>query len=193
MDEIPLPRLGATSYLVLGMVALRGPSTPYQLKQAVERSVGNFWSFPHSQFYDEPARLVRAGLLEEQREVGGRHRRTYTITDAGSEALRAWLREPVAEALEVRDVAQLKLFYEELGDPADVAALARAQVVAYREGLAYLDAIARRYADRPELAYRMAPLDLGVRVYRAALEFWMEMAERPAYRDALSEPTAAGR
>ena len=49
-------RLGPTSYLVLGMVAVRGPSTPYELKRAVARSVGYFWPFPHAQFYAEPAR-----------------------------------------------------------------------------------------------------------------------------------------
>jgi DNA-binding PadR family transcriptional regulator len=191
MEQNPL-RLGATSCLILGMVALRGPSTPYQLKKAVERSVGNFWSFPHSQFYDEPARLARAGLLAEERELDGRHRRTYTITDAGGAAVRAWLREPVSEVMETRDVAQLQLFYGELGEPADIAELAWAQVAAYRERLAVLEGIERHFAGGTGLAYRMAPLALGLRVYQAALEFWMEIAERPPWEEELGEATAAG-
>ena len=56
-------RLSTTSYLVLGMIALRGPSTPYDLKRAVSRSVGYFWHFPHAQLYSEPDRLADAGLL----------------------------------------------------------------------------------------------------------------------------------
>src|SRR5688572_20466911 len=66
------PRLGPTSYLVLGIVALRGPSTPYDLKRFVQLTVGNFWPFPHTQLYAEPARLAEAGLLEETREETGR-------------------------------------------------------------------------------------------------------------------------
>ena len=79
-------RLGPTSYLVLGIVAMRGPSTPYDLKRFVQLSVGNFWPFPHTQLYAEPARLAEAGLLEETREETGRRRRHYTITDGRAAA-----------------------------------------------------------------------------------------------------------
>ena len=51
-------RLSPTSYVVLGLVSLRGPSTPYELKNAVEKSVAYFWTFPHSQLYREPERLA---------------------------------------------------------------------------------------------------------------------------------------
>ena len=68
-------RLGPVSYLVLGIVALRGPSTPYDLKRFVQLSIGHFWPFPHTQLYAEPARLADAGLLEEMREESGRRRR----------------------------------------------------------------------------------------------------------------------
>ena len=45
-----------TSYAaILGTVALRGPSASgNHFKRAIGRSVGYFWSFPHSQLYDEP-------------------------------------------------------------------------------------------------------------------------------------------
>ena len=57
-------RLTTTSYVVLGMIAMRGPSTSYDLKRAVGHSVGYFWPFPHAQLYSEPKRLVELGLLE---------------------------------------------------------------------------------------------------------------------------------
>ena len=64
-------RLSPTSYLVLGLIGLRGASTPYDLKRAVSRSVSYFWPFPHSQLYGEPERLddvvVGAGLEPEHR------------------------------------------------------------------------------------------------------------------------------
>jgi DNA-binding MarR family transcriptional regulator len=86
--------LTPTSYLVLGLLGAMGPSTSYDLKRAVNRSIGEFWSFPHSQLYAEPVRLAAAGLLVEEREEKGRRRRLWSITAAGRDALDAWLAEP---------------------------------------------------------------------------------------------------
>ena len=80
-------RLGPVSYLVLGIIAMLGPSTPYDLKRFVQRSVANFWPFPHTQLYAEPKRLAEAGLLEETREESGRRRRHYAITETGRQRL----------------------------------------------------------------------------------------------------------
>jgi PadR family transcriptional regulator AphA len=172
-------RLGPTSYLVLGMVALRGASTPYELKRAVARSVGYFWPFPHAQFYAEPARLAAAGLLSEQQEPSGRRRRTYAITASGVAALRAWLREPTTGPMEIRDLGELKLFFSELIDAADIVALAQTQERFYRERIAEVEAIAARFGEDPTRTRRMAPLRLGMALYQAAVDFWQEIAAHP--------------
>ena len=52
-------RLTPTSYIVLGLLAWMGESTPYRLKQVVARSVGNFWTLQHAQLSTEPERLAR--------------------------------------------------------------------------------------------------------------------------------------
>ena len=52
------PTLTPTSYIVLGLLAAAGASTPYALKQGVAGSIGHFWSVPHSQLYAEPERLA---------------------------------------------------------------------------------------------------------------------------------------
>src|SRR5256885_16250357 len=75
--------LTPTSYLVLGLLAREGPSTPYDLKRHVAATIGHFWSFPHALLYKEPPRLVELGLLTEAREADGRRRRLFTITDHG--------------------------------------------------------------------------------------------------------------
>ncbi|HMK11556.1 MAG TPA: helix-turn-helix transcriptional regulator, partial [Acidimicrobiales bacterium] len=80
--------LNPVSYVVLGFAAQHSPVTSYDLKQMVAGSVGYFWPFPHSQLYAEPARLVAAGLLDEDVEATGRRRRLYRITPAGRSALR---------------------------------------------------------------------------------------------------------
>src|SRR5436305_11772776 len=98
-------RLSATSYLVLGLIGLRGPSTPYDLKQAANRSINYFWPFPHSQLYSEPERLADAGLLDHEQEETGRRRRRYALNDAGRLALTTWLKTPPGEVFEMRDMA----------------------------------------------------------------------------------------
>jgi PadR family transcriptional regulator, regulatory protein AphA len=171
--------LTVTSYLVLGMIRLRGPSTSYELKRAVGRSVGYFWPFPHAQLYREPVHLVEAGLLEEQQESEGRRRRVYTITPAGEEALREWLREPVHKMLELRDLAQLKLFFSEVMSTGELVALARNQEALHRARLAEYEHIAAHYRDRPGFDRRMAPLSMGLMLEQDEIRFWSTIAEDP--------------
>src|SRR5690606_13071766 len=64
-------KLTPTSYVVLGMVAMRGATTSYDLKRAIGHSVGYFWPFPHAQLYSEPKRLVELGLLSVSSEQDG--------------------------------------------------------------------------------------------------------------------------
>ncbi len=177
-------RLGPVSYLVLGIIAMLGPSTPYDLKRFVQLSVANFWPFPHTQLYAEPERLAEAGLLEETREESGRRRRHYAITDAGRQRLAEWLSEPVATPTEFRDLGLLKFFFAELAEPEAVLALAHEQVTAKRAQLAHFEAMLERYGGRPELASRVLPAELGARVSRAAAEFWEDVVERESQADA---------
>jgi DNA-binding PadR family transcriptional regulator len=167
--------------LVLGLIGLRGPSTPYELKRAVERGgIGEFWPFPHTQLYDEPARLADGGLLDEEREEGGRRRRLYRLTDEGQAALNEWIRRPEGGGFQVRDIASLKLFFSELGaDTADIVALAQLQQAFHRDRLARYEALDARYADRPERARRLAPLQFGLHLTRAAIEFWGSVIDHP--------------
>src|SRR5436190_17819225 len=104
-------KLTPTSYLVLGSITLLGEATSYDLKRLVGLSIGHFWTFPHSQLYAEPERLVRMGLLTEEREAGGRRRRVYSITEEGRGELQDWLRDPETETAEIRYMASLKLFF----------------------------------------------------------------------------------
>lgn len=163
--------LTSTALIVLGLVEAAGEATPYDLKQMVGASVGNFWSVPHSQLYAEPERLAQAGLLSERREEGGRRRRLFALTDAGRAALEAWRAEPPDDPLpELRDPGLLRLFFG-----ADPATLAAARVAAHRAKLAeYQERLAHDPGDGargPWLA-----LEAGVRHEREWVRFWEELA-----------------
>jgi PadR family transcriptional regulator AphA len=170
-------RLSTTSYVVLGMIALRGPSTPYDLKRAVGHSVGYFWHFPHAQLYSEPDRLTDLGLLELSAEATGRRRKTYSLTAAGREALRAWLASPTDEHFQMRDVAELKLFFNEVGDPGNVPALAAEQIAQHEERIAVYEGIVARFGADPVARPRMITLELGLEMEHAALRFWRALAD----------------
>jgi PadR family transcriptional regulator AphA len=176
------PPLSDSAYAVLVLIALRGRSTAYDVKRALARLVGEYWSTPHTQVYRECSRLAAAGLLHEHVEEGGRRRRVYELSPAGHEAVSAWVREPTESSMEIRDVALLKLFAAELSTPEDVRALAERQAADYRRRLEILDATEARFAARPELALRLRNVALGRAVYNAALAFWQEVADDPMLR-----------
>lgn len=128
-------RLSTTSYVVLGLVEMRQPATPYDIKRVAAISTANFWTVPHTQLYSECSRLAREGLLQEQQEQTGRRRKTYRMTDAGQAALDAWRAEPVGEDFELRDPGILKLFFGANPEPLAQAQLAihEKQLATYRE------------------------------------------------------------
>ena len=171
-------RLSPVSYVVLGLLGLRGPSTPYELKRASSRSLDYFWPFPHAQLYDEPARLVEAGLLSRKQEQNGRRRITYSLTKRGETALRDWLKRPPGDVFEMRDMAVLQLFFSDFMTEEDLVSLAASQVALYQARLAEYREIAAHNAARAG-ERRMASLELGERLARAVLGFWTDIAADP--------------
>jgi PadR family transcriptional regulator AphA len=171
-------KLTPTSYLVLGLAAQHGPVTSYELKQRVRESLGNFWSFPHSQLYAEPERLADAGFLTQKQEAGGRRRRRFTIARKGRAALSAWLREPAETPTEIRDLGLLKLFFGSLVEPARVVALARGQRDLHARRLAEYRVLWDERA-RGEDPFGLATLELGLRFEAMATDFWSDLVRRP--------------
>lgn len=103
-------RLTSTSYALLALLDQLGEATPYEIKQAMDKSIENFWPVPHTTAYDEPARLASGGYLSVSQEEGGRRRKTYALTEAGRAALAEWAADPDAAAPQLRDETILKVF-----------------------------------------------------------------------------------
>jgi PadR family transcriptional regulator AphA len=177
-------RLTPTSYLVLGLLAREGPSTPYELERHVGATLGNFWSFPHTLLYTVAPRLVELELATESRESDGRRRRVFAITDAGRDALSAWLEQPSAEPTELRDLGLLQLFFADLATPEARIRLADKQLAIHRARLAAYEADARpdRASDESRRGHRTAErwrgetLRMGLLYEKAAVEFWAHVA-----------------
>ena len=164
--------LTPVSYVVLGLVARDGPSTPYALKAAVGRGIAHFWQFPHSQIYAETERLARLGLLAEEREQTGRRRRSYRITAEGRAALAAWLAEPTDEPMQVRSLGLLKLFFAQHATPEDVAELARAQAELHRRWVEVTNGIVERLQARGDRPGQLAVAELMGDAFRVMAGHW---------------------
>ena len=123
--------LTTTSYAILGLLAVK-PWSTYELTQQMERSLGHMWPRAASKLYEEPKKLVEAGLARASEDRVGRRARTmYAITPKGRRALAAWLQEPGAGP--VLEWEQLvKVFFSDSGTKADaLATLEAASAWAY--------------------------------------------------------------
>ncbi len=158
-------KLTSTSYIVLGLIDLRGPSTPYDLKGLLEQSVANFWPVPHTTFYAEPDRLAGAGYLTIDQEQGGRRRKTYEITPAGTDALRTWVQTAEASSPVMHDEGMLLVF---LG--ADPEPVNRARIVWHTEKLTELEGYLDRQVKANGPAGVIRSLIAGTMYHRMCIE-----------------------
>lgn len=162
-------RLTPTSYVVLGLIEAMQPATPYDLKAAARWGVSNLWALPHTQLYSECGRLADLGLLDEEREDGGRRRKLYRMTDDGSGVLAEWRGDTTPTGWELRDAGLLKLFFG-----AEPEALAEIQLEAHRARLAEYESIAATSADMPRGMW--LTLESGIGHEREYIRFWEAVA-----------------
>ena len=115
------PDLTTTSYAILGLLALR-PWSTYELARQMDRALGYFWPRTRSKLYEEPKKLVAAGLATASEELVGRRKRTvYSITPAGRRALTAWVKVPGSGPV-VEFEQLVKVFFAEHGTKHDLLA-----------------------------------------------------------------------
>lgn len=160
-------RLTSTSFAVLSLVDHVGEATPYDLKQALERSVENFWHVPHTTFYAEADRLAGGGYLSLRQEPAGRRRKLYSLTAQGKAALQEWAHSPDTAPPQLRDEGVLKIFAG--ADPATVFAARRDWHLAKIEELqSYLDMLCDEHDAGAQAS--QATLMAGLAYHRMTLE-----------------------
>lgn len=156
-------KLRPISYLVLGMVRF-GATSGYAIKKAADAGTKAFWPTSLAQIYPELGRLEEAGLLVRHDDSqGGRARASYQLTDAGEEALLAWLRSPVEHTpLRLRSEGMLRGFFSD-ALPKDEQLLAvRRQQARIRETKEHLfDGDLRAAAKAIDAGQMRAPILLG--------------------------------
>lgn len=105
----PDESLNNTARVLLGMIA-EGHGTGYAIKAEIERSTRLYWGASVGGIYPELRRLTEAGLVTVRDDPrGGARRHDYRLTDAGREALAAWLTDDSEPILEMRSEPLLRL------------------------------------------------------------------------------------
>jgi len=164
------------SYTVLILVGESGAG-PHDLVRMMEDGRVYHAAAP-SQYYAEPKRLERLGLLTSTKEPGRTRPRTvYRLTAAGREAVRAWLAEPTPVP-RLTGEAHLRMSGADLGDEHDVRTSLLAMRPEIEELRASLAAGKERAASIPHrakylvLSHRLAEHVLD------AYERWLAEVER---------------
>ncbi|MDQ3702620.1 MAG: PadR family transcriptional regulator [Chloroflexota bacterium] len=117
--------ISTLGYALLSLLA-RESVSGYDIARQMRAPIGYFWHASHSQIYPELARLQRDGYVRH--EVVEQHdrpdKKVYSLTDAGREALRAWVTSPL-DVPSVRDELVLRAYSLWIADRGAAAALFR--------------------------------------------------------------------
>jgi PadR family transcriptional regulator, regulatory protein AphA len=163
-------RLTNTSYALLALVDQLGEATPYEIKQAMDSSIENFWPVPHTTAYEEPARLAGGGYMSVQQEEGGRRRKTYALTEEGRAALAAWAGDLTWTPPQIRDETVLKVFAG-----ADPLAFLEPRRIWHREKLAELEGYLEEVRGKEDWQRSEFALITGTAYHRKMLEMLDEL------------------
>jgi PadR family transcriptional regulator AphA len=170
------------SLVVLALVGEHGASA-HDLESMLGRSP-LYWSAARSQWYAEPKRLARLGLLDAERRPGKTTPRVhYKLTDAGRDALRAGLAEP-ARFTRMQNEAALRLLAGDLLDDHTILASLRP----LRDEIDHLDAQLTDSEQRArQIPHRARHLLLSHRLARKLLTAHREWLDE--LEDELATPT----
>jgi DNA-binding PadR family transcriptional regulator len=169
-----------TAYVILGILSIEPNKSGYDIRKAIEGSVGHFWGESYGQIYPTLKRLAAEALIVPSNSpiTTRKKRQEYSLTDAGRTCLREWLAVPFQND-PPRNEFLLKLFFGREATPNVSIEHVRDCQEKNRRMLATLtgfEALARKQSSKnPHLPYWMLTLDLGIALTRTALE-WGETA-----------------
>jgi DNA-binding PadR family transcriptional regulator len=164
------------SYAVLTLIG-RGGAGPHDLVR-MARTGRIYWDAADSQWYAEPKRLERLGLLTAHKQPGRTKPRThYMLTEAGRDALAAWMDEPTRfPRIQHEPVVRL-LAADLVGEKAVLESLRalRGEIAAISAELDAAEAVAAGIPSRSE--YLLLNHRLSRRILQAHTD-WLDEVER---------------
>jgi DNA-binding PadR family transcriptional regulator len=136
-------------HALLGLLA-RQPRHGYELKNALEQTLGGNWEINFGQIYTTLGRLERDGLVTSHTDAGDRRgKRDYALTARGRDELEAWLGHPVEKPEALRDEFFIKLVVRHLAGYGGALAMISDQRQAYLKQLREMRTLATEAGDDP--------------------------------------------
>jgi DNA-binding PadR family transcriptional regulator len=183
-----MPR-NRTSYVILGILSIEPNKSGYDIRKAVESSVGYFWSESYGQIYPTLKQLAAEGLVVPSKPASSpKLRQGYSLTDAGRVCLRDWLATPFQND-PPRNEFLLKLFFGREAAPGVAIAHVRNLQQKNEQMLAtmlQIEAFAHAPSTQnPHQPYWMLTLSLGIALTRAAIEWGKSALEELVSFDAV--------
>ncbi|SBS74891.1 PadR family transcriptional regulator [uncultured Microbacterium sp.] len=172
-------------YVILGLL-LTGPLSLYDLRKRFGAGISLFYSASFGALQRALRQLVEQGDVTVADAAGaGRPKKLYTVTPAGRERWRAWMREPIAPGADAETTLLAKVYLlGRLDDPGDrrfVLDRVRERAASAMDDLTGLatqvDAAAAAVPDDSRLAfeYQRATLDYGLRAHALMLAWTEEL------------------
>jgi DNA-binding PadR family transcriptional regulator len=161
------------SYEVLALVGSGGAGAHDLLRMAKQ---GRFFAWAgESQYYVEPKRLAKLGYLEARKEPGKTRERTvYSLTDKGLEALREWVKTPIAFTPFKSEALIRTLATDLVGEEA-----VREGFEALRDDLEDMRARVKATAERAKaLPHREKYLTLGIAFAEGLIGLYEELVDK---------------
>ena len=169
-------RLTPFSYVVLALVGREGAGPHDIVRMMREGTI--FWSTSESHYYAEPRRLAELGYLTARTEPGRTRPRThYELTDAGREALTAWLAEP-APLPRVQNEVVVKLLAADFADDATILASLAGLRAGIERAYRQVEDMERRAPGIPHRTRYLQLIDDYARRVLDAQREWLDAAEQ---------------
>ncbi len=177
-----------TAYVILGMLSIEPYKSGYDIRKAVESSVGYFWNESYGQIYPTLKQMAVEGLIVPSTVASApKQRQEYSLTESGRACLREWLAQPFQND-PPRNEFLLKLFFAREAAPGVAIAHVRnlqqknQQIL---DTMLQLETYARvQTSQNPHSPYWMLTLSLGIKLTRAALDWGKSALEELASIDA---------
>jgi DNA-binding PadR family transcriptional regulator len=164
------PRLNATAAALLGLLLDRD-LTGWDLIEAAQERIGEFWTLTQSQVYRELSAMAERGLVQAG-PPGPRERRPFRVTPEGRAAFAEWLERTPGED-QVRIPLLLTIaFAEHLSEERLAAIIAERRAVHEERAARYRTA--RQSLDElgETASARRATLEFGFRHEQAVLDWF---------------------
>ncbi len=169
--------------VLLGFLSLRDLSM-YEIKGAVQKSVGFFYTASFGSLHPALKKLEKEGFVRAKKKSGARGKITYSITAAGRRAHETWLRSEIPLG-RLQDEGLLRLFFMASIPARDRAIVLRdyiEKIDRQAQSLRAIESQAREReipaAMRPAYNHQMLTLEFGLKYAQFERDWYLSVLKR---------------